>query len=105
VWNQVSNGQNHSPALRNATVGRALRTPFPGPLAREAAAADTRFAQDENTHGLFPGGGATIRFVLDRITNNSCAQQVLLRLQTYSLCRKAIPITSHINRKIHHASA
>jgi len=27
------------------------------------AAADTRFAQDENTHGRFPGGGATIRFV------------------------------------------
>jgi len=29
------------------------------------AAADTRFAQDENTHGRFPGGGATIRFVRD----------------------------------------
>jgi enoyl-CoA hydratase/carnithine racemase len=27
------------------------------------AAADTRFGQDENTHGRFPGGGATIRFV------------------------------------------
>jgi enoyl-CoA hydratase/carnithine racemase len=27
------------------------------------AAADTRFAQDENTHGRFPGGGATIGFV------------------------------------------
>jgi enoyl-CoA hydratase len=26
-------------------------------------AADTRFAQDENTHGRFPGGGATVRFV------------------------------------------
>jgi enoyl-CoA hydratase len=26
-------------------------------------AADTRFGQDENTHGRFPGGGATIRFV------------------------------------------
>jgi enoyl-CoA hydratase len=26
------------------------------------AAADTRFGQDENTHGRFPGGGATIRF-------------------------------------------
>jgi enoyl-CoA hydratase len=27
------------------------------------AAADTQFGQDENTHGRFPGGGATIRFV------------------------------------------
>jgi enoyl-CoA hydratase len=27
------------------------------------AAADTRFGQDENTHGRFPGGGSTIRFV------------------------------------------
>jgi enoyl-CoA hydratase len=27
------------------------------------AAADTRFGQDENAHGRFPGGGATIRFV------------------------------------------
>jgi len=27
------------------------------------ASADTRFGQDENTHGRFPGGGATIRFV------------------------------------------
>jgi enoyl-CoA hydratase len=27
------------------------------------AAVDTRFGQDENTHGRFPGGGATIRFV------------------------------------------
>ena len=27
------------------------------------AAADTFFGQDENTHGRFPGGGATIRFV------------------------------------------
>lgn len=27
------------------------------------AASDTRFGQDENTHGRFPGGGATIRFV------------------------------------------
>ena len=27
------------------------------------AAANTRFAQDENTHGRFPGGGATVRFV------------------------------------------
>jgi enoyl-CoA hydratase len=27
------------------------------------AAADTRFGQDENTHGRFPGGGATNRFV------------------------------------------
>jgi enoyl-CoA hydratase len=26
------------------------------------AAADTRFGQDENTHGRFPGGGSTIRF-------------------------------------------
>jgi enoyl-CoA hydratase len=25
-------------------------------------AADTRFAQDENTRGRFPGGGATVRF-------------------------------------------
>jgi enoyl-CoA hydratase/carnithine racemase len=29
------------------------------------AAANTRFAQDENTHGRFPGGGATVRFVRD----------------------------------------
>src|SRR6185295_5642032 len=29
------------------------------------AAADTRFGQDENTHGRFPGGGATIRFVAE----------------------------------------
>jgi enoyl-CoA hydratase/carnithine racemase len=27
------------------------------------AAADTRFGQDENTHGRFPGGGATVRFM------------------------------------------
>jgi enoyl-CoA hydratase len=27
------------------------------------AAANTRFGQDENTHGRFPGGGAPIRFV------------------------------------------
>jgi len=27
------------------------------------ASADTRFGQDENTHGRFPGGGSTIRFV------------------------------------------
>jgi enoyl-CoA hydratase/carnithine racemase len=27
------------------------------------AAADTRFGQDETTHGRFPGGGATVRFV------------------------------------------
>jgi len=27
------------------------------------AATETRFGQDENTHGRFPGGGATIRFV------------------------------------------
>jgi enoyl-CoA hydratase len=26
-------------------------------------AADTRFAQDETSHGRFPGGGATVRFV------------------------------------------
>jgi enoyl-CoA hydratase len=27
------------------------------------ASRDTRFGQDENTHGRFPGGGSTIRFV------------------------------------------
>jgi enoyl-CoA hydratase len=27
------------------------------------ASADTRFSQDENTHGRFPGGGSTVRFV------------------------------------------
>lgn len=27
------------------------------------AAADTNFGQDENSHGRFPGGGATVRFV------------------------------------------
>jgi enoyl-CoA hydratase len=27
------------------------------------AAANTRFGQDENTHGRFPGGGATVRFI------------------------------------------
>jgi enoyl-CoA hydratase/carnithine racemase len=27
------------------------------------ASADVRFGQDENTHGRFPGGGATVRFV------------------------------------------
>lgn len=27
------------------------------------AAANTQFGQDENTHGRFPGGGATVRFV------------------------------------------
>src|SRR5580704_6308907 len=27
------------------------------------AAADTRFGQDENTHGRFPGGGSTVRYV------------------------------------------
>jgi len=26
------------------------------------ASTDTRFGQDENTHGRFPGGGSTIRF-------------------------------------------
>jgi enoyl-CoA hydratase/carnithine racemase len=29
------------------------------------AAANTQFGQDENTHGRFPGGGATVRFVRD----------------------------------------
>jgi len=29
------------------------------------AAVNTRFGQDENTHGRFPGGGATVRFVRD----------------------------------------
>lgn len=29
------------------------------------AAADVRFGQDENTHGRFPGGGSTVRFVRD----------------------------------------
>lgn len=29
------------------------------------AAANTRFGQDENTHGRSPGGGATVRFVRD----------------------------------------
>ena len=29
------------------------------------AAANTEFGQDENTHGRFPGGGATVRFVRD----------------------------------------
>ncbi|MEQ5843916.1 enoyl-CoA hydratase-related protein [Paraburkholderia acidicola] len=29
------------------------------------AAANTRFGQDENTHGRFPGGGSTVRFVRD----------------------------------------
>jgi enoyl-CoA hydratase/carnithine racemase len=27
------------------------------------ASTDTRFGQDENTHGRFPGGGSTVRFV------------------------------------------
>jgi enoyl-CoA hydratase len=27
------------------------------------AASNTRFGQDENTHGRFPGGGATVRFI------------------------------------------
>jgi enoyl-CoA hydratase len=27
------------------------------------ASNDTRFGQDENTHGRFPGGGSTVRFV------------------------------------------
>jgi enoyl-CoA hydratase/carnithine racemase len=27
------------------------------------ASEDTNFGQDENTHGRFPGGGATVRFV------------------------------------------
>jgi enoyl-CoA hydratase len=31
-------------------------------LRMRIAAADTRFGQDENTQGRFPGGGATIRF-------------------------------------------
>ena len=29
------------------------------------AAANAEFGQDENTHGRFPGGGATVRFVRD----------------------------------------
>ena len=29
------------------------------------ASADTRFGQDENTHGRFPGGGSTVRFPLE----------------------------------------
>jgi enoyl-CoA hydratase len=29
------------------------------------AAASTNFGQDENTHGRFPGGGSTVRFVRD----------------------------------------
>src|SRR5882757_3058084 len=35
------------------------------------AAADTRFGQDENTHGRFPGGGATIRFVREAVWGNA----------------------------------
>jgi enoyl-CoA hydratase/carnithine racemase len=35
------------------------------------AAATTRFGQDENTHGRFPGGGATVRFVREAGWANS----------------------------------
>jgi enoyl-CoA hydratase/carnithine racemase len=35
------------------------------------AAADTRFGQDEASHGRFPGGGATIRFVREAGWSNA----------------------------------
>jgi len=35
------------------------------------AAANTRFGQDENTHGRFPGGGATVRFVREAGWSNA----------------------------------
>jgi hypothetical protein len=35
------------------------------------ASADVRFGQDENTHGRFPGGGSTIRFVREACWGNA----------------------------------
>jgi enoyl-CoA hydratase len=35
------------------------------------AASDTRFGQDETTHGRFPGGGATVRFVREAGWSNA----------------------------------
>jgi enoyl-CoA hydratase len=35
------------------------------------ASADTRFGQDENTHGRFPGGGSTVRFVRESGCGNA----------------------------------
>ena len=37
------------------------------------ASADTRFGQDENTHGRFPGGGSTIRFPREGAGGTPCA--------------------------------
>jgi 1,4-dihydroxy-2-naphthoyl-CoA synthase len=35
------------------------------------AAADVRFRQDENTHGRFPGGDSTVRFVREAGRGNA----------------------------------
>jgi enoyl-CoA hydratase/carnithine racemase len=37
------------------------------------AAANTEFGQDENAHGRFPGGGATVRFVREAGWGKPCA--------------------------------
>ena len=61
-------GQGHA-AARQTGGGRRARRHLE-PRARiylacdvRIAAANTEFGQDENSHGRFPGGGATVRFV------------------------------------------
>jgi enoyl-CoA hydratase len=39
------------------------------------ASADTRFGQDENTHGRFPGGGSTIRFPREDVCKTDQARR------------------------------
>src|SRR5258706_125229 len=60
--------QNRSPrvgrrALLKGTAMLAVAATARAQGQTPAAAPDTRFGQDENTHGRFPGGGATVRFV------------------------------------------
>jgi enoyl-CoA hydratase len=53
------------PGRRPSSQSRSspLSMATPGTWATNSTSPNTRFGQDENTHGRFPGGGATIRFV------------------------------------------
>ena len=52
------------------------------------ASADTRFGQDENTHGRFPGGGSTVRFVREAGWGN--AMRYMLTGGTIGMLKKRI---------------
>ena len=55
------------------------------------AAANTRFGQDENTHGRFPGGGATVRFVREA----GLGQRDALHADRRSLDRRGVVPHGH----------